>query len=122
NHGLKINKNFGSQVDVLPTLLDKLKIGSSSKHFGFGQNLISDTASRPIYLSSIHSMALVENGYYFDFRDKKSSNAIISEISLSSDSKPVFMPVSQWSPLDIQEKYNRTKRFFELNKQLMENY
>ena len=119
---LKINKNFGSQVDILPTLLDKLNIEPSTKHFGFGQSLISDMVSRPIYLSSIHSMALVEKGFYFDFRDKKSSNVIISKISLSPDSKPIFEPINQWSPQDIQEKYNRTKKFFELNKQLMENY
>ena len=121
-HGLKINKNYGSQIDVFPTLLDKLEIKPSTKHFGFGESLISDIASRPIYLSSIHSMALIENSYYFDFRDKRSSNVIISKISLASDSRPMFIPVTNWSYQDIQEKYNRTKKFFELNKHLMENY
>ncbi len=121
-HGLKIYEKFGSQIDVLPTLLDKLKISPSTRHFGFGESLFSDFASRPIYLSSIHSMALVENGYYFDFRDKKSPNVIISKVSMASDSRPIFIPVNVWSPKDIQEKFTKANRFFELNNQLMNDY
>lgn len=122
NSNLKINKNYGSQIDVVPTLLEKLELKPSIKGFGQGSSLISDIASRPIYLSSMNSFALVENGYYFDFVNKNSPNANISKLSLDSEYKVNFEKITSWNGPDLFEKYSRTKKYFELNQQLMESY
>lgn len=115
-----INHNYGSQIDVFPTLLAKLELNHSINSFGQGSSLLSDVASKPIYLSSMNSIALVENGYYFDFVNKNSPNANISKLSLDSNYKVKFQKITSWEGKDLYEKFTRTKKYFELNKQIME--
>ena len=120
--GLKINKNFGSQIDIFPTILDYLKLEPSIERYEQGQSLDrNDLASRPIYLSSMKSYALVENGYFFEFRDKNSPNFKVTKLDFSdSDLKPTYQTLSNWPDHnEIYEKYKRVKKFFTIQKEFL---
>ena len=92
NDGLKINKNFGSQIDITPTILDYLKIEPSVERYEQGQSLYrKDLLSRPIYLSSMESYAIIEDGYFFEFRDKNSPNFRVTKLNFSEEElKPTY--------------------------------
>ena len=121
--GLKINKHFGSQIDIFPTIMDYLKINSSVKRYEQGESLYStDLATRPIYLSSIQSYALIENGYFFEFRDKNSPNVRITKLTFSDeDLKPKYESVLNWNDhKEIYEKHQKVKKFFVIQKEFMD--
>lgn len=119
NRGFKVNTNVGSQIDVLPTLLDWLELKPSIERYGQGVSLVSQPIKeRPIYLSSARSYALIENSHFFEFPEKSKPNANIYKLGLTEDSKPAFIKITQWDAKDLGEKYERTKKFFELQKQL----
>lgn len=123
NNGLKINKNIGSQIDITPTILDCLDLNPSIKRFGQGKSLCSNNiASRTIYLSSMLGYALIEDGFYFEFPDKNRADLFsIRKLSISEIGKPKFEKISNWSKDEIDEKFHRTKKFFELQQQLLSN-
>lgn len=113
--GLKINKKFGSQIDVLPTILDCLKLKPTVKRYEIGESLfLNQDSSRPIYLSSLKSYALVENGYYYFFIDKDSPECAVEKISMDKNYKAVFEESELKDNELIMEKYNRIKKYFEL--------
>lgn len=121
--GLKINKKFGSQIDTLPTFLDCLGITPSVKRFEFGESLIrNEDKKRPIYLSSTKSYALVEDGYYYYFIDKESSQCIVEKITLDENYKAVFEKVETTNEEQILEKYNRLKKYFTLQEEFISRY
>lgn len=64
--GFRINYTPGSQVDVLPTLLDLLGIEPPAGELYQGVSLYgpSATPNRPIYITSYRHRALVEQGTY----------------------------------------------------------
>lgn len=119
NNGLEINKNYGSQIDILPTILDYLKIEPSVERYEQGMSLYrNDLASRPIYLSSMKSYAIIEDGYFFEFRDKNSPNFIVTKLGFSDDElKPTYEKLQNWKDhKEIYDKHQRVKKFFELQK------
>ena len=120
--GLKINKNVGSQIDITPTILDCLNIEPSVERYSQGVSLYSDNiASRPVFLSSMRSYALVENGYFFEFRDKNSPNFKVTKLTFSEeDYKPHYETLSNWhSHKEIFEKYQKAKLFFRLQEDFL---
>ncbi len=120
--GLEINKNYGSQIDITPTILDYLKIKPSVNRYEQGESLYSsDLASRTIYLSSVESYALIEDGYFFEFRNKLAPNVRITKLSFSDeDLKPKYEWVSNWdNHKEIYEKYNKVKRFYRLQEEFL---
>ena len=122
NEGFKINNNIGSQIDITPTILDYLNITPSVERYEQGRSLYSnDLASRPIYLSSIQSYALIDDGYFFEFRDKNSPNFRVTKLNFSNnDFKPYYESLANWPDhKDIYQKYQRVKKFFELQKELL---
>ena len=80
-----------------------------------------DLASRTIYLSSVESYALVEKGYFFEFRNKLAPNVRITKLSFSDeDLKPKYEWVSNWNNhKEIYEKYHMVKRFFTLQEEFL---
>ena len=120
--GLQIIKNYGSQIDITPTILDYLKIKPSVDRYEQGESLYSsDLASRTIYLSSVESYGLVENGYFFEFRNKLVPNVRITKLSFSDeDLKPKYEPVSNWSNhKEIYDNYCKVKKFFKLQEDFL---
>ena len=118
--GLTINKNIGSQIDITPTILDYLDLKPSVKRYGQGQSLLTNNmASRTVYLSSIMSYALIEDGYFFEFPDKNQPNIMIKEILLSKNNKAEYKTIYKWPEEDIINKYKRAKKFFRLQEQLL---
>jgi arylsulfatase A-like enzyme len=124
--GFKVNKKFGSQIDVLPTMLDCLDIKPSVKRFEFGESLIRNTDNnRPIYLTSVKSYALVENGYYYYFIDKAYPQCLVEKIELDQNYKAVFKRIEIKENKDkkaIIEKYNRIKKYYELQEEFSLRY
>ena len=121
-NGLRINGNIGSQIDIAPTVMDYLGIESSVERYEQGVSLYSkELTARPIYLSSIESYALVENGYFFEFRDKNSPNVRITRLSFSNDDlKASYENIKNWSNhKEIYEKYSRVKKFFKLQEEFL---
>ncbi len=113
--GLKINRKVGSQIDAYPTFLDCLGLESSVKRFEFGESLIrNEDNNRPVYLSSAKSYALVEDGYYYYFKDKNLSECIVEKISIDENNKATFERIEYNNEEMILEKYNRIKKYFKL--------
>ena len=122
DEGLKINKNFGSQADILPTIMDYLKLEPSVERYEQGKSLFSnDLATRPVYLTSMQSYALVEDGYFFEFRDKNSPNFRITKLKFSEEYlKPYYEIIPNWPDhKDIFYKYQRVKKFFKLQEEFL---
>jgi NMD protein affecting ribosome stability and mRNA decay len=118
----KFCSNCGSQIDVMPTILDYINLRPSVERYEEGKSLYSDDlASRSIYLSSVQSYALVENGYFYEFRDKNNSFAKVTQLSISQDFDQRYETVFEGTNEDIVEKYNRTKRFFKLQEKFLIN-
>lgn len=120
--GLKVNLNIGSQIDILPTILDYLKIEPSISRYEQGESLYSkELASRPIYLSSVNSYALVENGYFIEFPEKSSSNHKITKLMFSQeDYKAKYEYVDKlYNNEEILEKYKRVKNFYKLQEEFL---
>ena len=125
NTGLEINQNIGSQIDILPTILDYLKLEPSVDRYEQGKSLYStDLASRPIYLSSVESYAVIEDGYFFEFHDKNSPNFKITKLSYSNeDYMPRYEYIPNWpNHNEIFEKYQRVKKFYKLQEEFMNNH
>lgn len=121
--GLIINKKFGSQIDVVPTILDYLKIKSSVKRYEFGESLINNLEhNRPIYLASSKSYALVEDGYYYYFIDKKSPKCSIEEVGLDQNFKATFNKINTYDEEKILEKYDRINKYFKLQEEFLSRY
>ena len=120
NEGLKINNNYGSQIDILPTVLDYLKITPSVERYEQGESLYKEK-TRPIFLSSIKSYAIIENGYFFEFRNKNKPNFRVTKLGISKDNlKPTYENLSNWpNHEEIYEKYQRVKKFFELQEEFL---
>ena len=120
--GLKVNKNPGSQIDITPTIMDYLNLKPSVARYEQGKSLYSNSiATRPVYLSSSLSYALISDGYFFEFRDKNSPNAIIKKLIFSEKNKKAeYEPINSWkNHEDLYEKYKRTERFFKLQKMFL---
>ena len=125
NKGLEINPNIGSQIDILPTILDYLKLKPSVERCEQGTSLYStDLASRPIYLSSVESYVVIEDGYFFEFHDKNSPNFKITKLSYSKeDYMPRYEYIPNWANHnEIFEKYQRVKKFYKLQEEFMNNH
>lgn len=118
--GFKINRSTGSQVDVLPTLLDYMNIESSCKRYSQGQSLISyDYTRRPVYISSISAYGIVENDYYFEFPDKNMPECNVYKITEGVDNKAVYTKVEGWASEDIKEKHAGVARFYKLQRMFL---
>lgn len=120
--GLEVNPNIGSQIDILPTILDYLKLKPLVERYEQGISLYStNLASRPIYLSSVESYAVVEDGYFFEFHDKNSPNFKITKLSYSNeDYMPKYEYIPNWpSHKEIFEKHQRVKKFFKLQEEFL---
>lgn len=116
DNGFKVNINYGSQIDVMPTILDYINLKASVSRFEQGESLYSDNLfNRSIYLASSESYALVEKGYFYEFRDKNNPYAKVTKISLDNKSyKPDFEIVFEGVNDDIKIKHDKTKKFFKL--------
>ena len=122
-NGLKVNKKLGSQIDVLPTILDCLKIKPSVKRYEFGESLVSNLDNnRPVYLSSAKSYAIVEDGYYYYYLDKEYPQCIIEKIDIDENHKAVFKRTDIQDKKAVLEKYNRLKKYFELQEEFSLKY
>lgn len=122
NSGFKINNNYGSQIDVMPTVFDFIKLKPSIERYEQGESLYSENlASRSIYLTSAQSYALVEDGYFYEFRDKNNSYAKVTQLFISEDFNQRYKTVFEGTNEDIVNKYNRTKRFFKLQEKFLIN-
>lgn len=120
---LKINTNIGSQIDVLPTLLDCLNLKPSLHRFGQGKSLlINNLEARPVFLSSHYSYAVIEDGYYFSFEDKDSNNCVVRKLSLDNKFKAEFKRVENYPINLINEKYDRVKKYYQLLKEFFYRY
>jgi arylsulfatase A-like enzyme len=66
NPGYHVNDTFGSQVDLLPTIVDLLGMSAPKDQLYEGASLYSPTAQteRAIYLNSFQQFAIVKGGYY----------------------------------------------------------
>ena len=121
--GFKVNKKTSSQIDVLPTILDCLNIKPSVKRFEFGESLINNMDNnRPIYLSSSKSYGLVEDGYYYYFIDKNSPECIVEKMDIDNNFKATFEKIETVDEDKILEKYNRIKKYFELQEAFISRY
>ena len=120
SEGIKINNNFGSQADILPTVMDYLNLSPSVERYEQGESLYKEK-NRPIYLSSFKSYALIEDGYFFEFRDKNSPNFRVTKLNFSNEIlKPTYEKLSNWpNHKEIFEKYNRVKTFFKLQEEFL---
>lgn len=120
--GLEVNSNIGSQIDIAPTVMDYLGIEPSVERYEQGISLYSSgTASRPIYLSSIESYALVEDGYFFEFRDKNSPKAKITKLSFSDKDLTIKNEsIYNWEDhKDIYKKYEKVKLFYKIQEEFL---
>lgn len=66
NPGYRVNDTVGSQVDLLPTVLDLLGIPVPQGQFYQGTSLYSDAAQTPrtIYLNSFQQYAVIKDHYF----------------------------------------------------------
>ena len=66
NPGYHVNYTFGSQVDLLPTIVDLLGMSAPKDQLYEGTSLYSPTAQteRTIYLNSFQQFAIVKAGHY----------------------------------------------------------
>ena len=120
NEGLKVNKNVCSQIDVVPTIMDYLNLEPAIQRYAQGHSLLKPVdLSRPIYLSSSFTYALIENGYYFEFPDKENCNAKVFKLAFTNHLKAAFLPVEKWDEKDLQNKLERTRKFYKLQQQLL---
>ena len=123
SNGLKVNTNPGSQIDVIPTLLDCLELQPSVKRVEQGYSLLKkDFPKRPVYLNSIESYAIAEDDYYFSYSDKNSSEAVVRKMNLTEDYKATFDRVASWPADDLEERYKRVKKYFELQSAFLDSF
>ena len=123
--GLKINNQPGSQADLQPTLLELAGVQDCSPSFVQGKSLLKPrNASDSIYLASLLHKAVVEDGNYFLFPLEHSADAMVYRLDANSPDKRFFQ-VTSWVPEDLWTRFNRIKKFFSLQNQLlndMEHY
>lgn len=120
--GLKINSNFGSQADIMPTLLNLIGWKGKPKSFIQGDDLRAKNApAKPIYFSALSSQrGIMQNGHYFVFHQRESADAHIYKIGLEG-TRPIFKQLTQWDPQDLWNRHRRTYRFFELQNNLLDH-
>lgn len=120
--GLRVNNRLGSQVDVPDTLLEVLKIEPSMERYSQGQSLISEKYEpRPVYISSPDFYGVVEDDHYFLFDNGGIDNAQIYKVEQERRYKPYFQAMEGWGSEELEEKYQRVKKFYQLQSMFLDS-
>lgn len=120
--GLKVHEKAGSQVDILPTVLELLQLTSEFKLPLQGRSLFNNHEPRPIALSSMRHRVLIENGYYYRFTTGNSSNFSIYQIRLDGEI-PSFNHLSEPMSIEaVRAAEKKIGRFFTLQDLFLKNY
>ena len=67
------------------------------------------------------SLGLIENGYFFEFRNKNSQNYKVTKLEFSEDElKPTYITISNWADhKSIDEKFQRVKKYYLLQEEFL---
>lgn len=122
-HGA-VNTSIGSQVDVLPTILDYLDISVSDKQWLQGDSLKGlERRDRRIYLGSYRDYAVVDGELYYWFRDGEHASGICMSITNTNGTETVFTPLDIRPSVDDWRRLERDYgRFRELQESLIRHY
>jgi arylsulfatase A-like enzyme len=104
------NRVFGSQVDVLPTILDVLNLPVPTNGLYQGVSLYSPAArngKRPIYIGSYRDHAMIRDGRYHVVPKSGDSPETTFEIRIEG-TKSLFIPLTNQPP--VREEVERFYR------------
>jgi len=118
--GYRVNQTIGSQIDLLPTMLDLLGIPIPSEQLYEGQSLAraGERTSQLIYLNSMQQFGVVaENRLVLGDRERD-KGALTSAFTIANEgSKTIFTEVPSSSRADLS-----IQRFDEFQENLLRNY
>jgi len=119
--GYHLNNVIGSQVDLLPTILERLGIAAPAKQLYQGCSLDHPSANRRIYLNSYQQYAVVEaNRMFFGDREKEGRAGVATGGSFvieNEGARTVFQPVQA-----TEKGRQSIKQFDAFQEDLLRNY
>jgi hypothetical protein len=125
--GFQLNKTIGSQVDLLPTILDRLNIPIPADQLYEGQSLDAgkDRSGRLAYLNSYKEFAMISgNRVLLGDRERDNPSGIASEGGIyeigNDGAKTLFTEASE--PAMKQDRQAAMARFDAFQESLVRNY
>ena len=119
NPGYRVNPAIGSQVDVLPTVLDLVAVPVPQDQIYQGSSLYrtGTNAMATIYLNSFRQFAIVGNGQIVcGDREIKDRTGMLSYLIKNRGSQPEFIPAT--SP----EESVKIDRFDQFQENFLQHY
>jgi hypothetical protein len=125
--GFQLNKTIGSQVDLLPTILDRLNIPIPADQLYEGQSLDAgkDRSGRLAYLNSYKQFAMISgNQVLLGDRERDNPSGVASEGGIyeisNEGAKALFTEASE--PAMKQDRQAAMARFDAFQETLLRNY
>ena len=114
-----INPTIGSQVDLLPTILDYLEIPPPNHTLLQGVSIRKNVPkNRRIYLRSYADFSIVEGSFFYWLPKGNDSNPQTFLIE-NNEAQTFFTPTNPPSPEKIKQLYQDTKKFNRLQNSLI---
>lgn len=119
NKGYKVNYTLGSQVDIMPTILDLLNIPLPKDKIIQGQSLYKkQSGDTRVYLGSGRERGFVENGKYY----RETSSGWLKFCIDFEGTRTLFTPDNNYLPEDQNYHKNLLDEFEGFQNSLIHNY